>query len=71
MKKTCMNYQQCSYYKYLTPEEVKDSEIIDICPECNSLTVLTKNDFNIRDHFESIGKDLNPNDILNILSSTL
>lgn len=67
MKITCMNYEQCSYYKYLELEEIKDSEIIDICPECNSLTVLTKNDFNIKNHFESLKKDFNINEFINIL----
>ena len=62
-----MNYEQCSYYKYLEPKEVKHSETIDICPECNSLTVLTQNDFNIQDHFESLKKDFNINEFINIL----
>lgn len=53
MKQTCLNYQNCSYYNYLTQEELLDLQVISLCPECNSLTVLTNDDFNLKETIES------------------
>lgn len=53
MKQTCLNYHNCSYYNYLTQEELLDLQVISLCPECNSLTVLTNDDFNLKETIES------------------
>lgn len=48
MKYVCLNYQNCFYYHYITEEdEVDYDQPYGKCPECNSLTVLVSNDFNI------------------------
>ena len=48
MKYTCMNYEECDYYEYLTQQELGDARPYKSCPQCNSLAVLLPSSTNIK-----------------------
>lgn len=52
MKYVCMNYQECEYYEYIQTEDLKDSDNVIYCPNCNSLAILVSSDFNIKEILE-------------------
>ena len=53
MKYTCLDYESCDYYEYLTDEDLSLSpQPVIRCPECNSLAVLVPNTFNIKEKLE-------------------
>ena len=51
MKRVCLNYQTCSYYEYLS--SIDDEPLCSSCPECNSITILVKNSFNIKEELSN------------------
>lgn len=48
MKKVCLNYEYCDYFYYYKEEEDIDFQNpYQTCPNCNCLTVLVRDDYDI------------------------
>lgn len=47
MKKVCLNYEYCDYFYYYKDEDIDFENPYQVCPACNCLTVLVRDDYNI------------------------